>query len=99
MKQSINIREFERAFCDYDREDNFTTEGLVALYDFIEQLDEGSGTDTELDVVALCCEFTEYADLAEFQSNHSDEYQSIDDISDQTIVIRVNSDRFIIQDF
>jgi hypothetical protein len=45
------IHEFEKV-----RPDNFTTAGLEALYEYLDEL----GEDIELDVTALCCEFSEY---------------------------------------
>jgi hypothetical protein len=60
MKQSINFNQFHDAFRDHNRLDNFTYDGLKALFEWIEELDDSCGTDTELDVIALCCEFSEY---------------------------------------
>ncbi len=65
MKQSINFSQFYDAFQSI-RPDDFTYDGLKALYDWIEEMDDSCGTETELDVIALGCEFTEYdsADMA-----------------------------------
>ena len=60
MKQSINFSQFADAFRDHDRKENFSLEGLRALFDFLEDVDEQCETETELDVIALCCEFSEY---------------------------------------
>ena len=101
MKQSIGFCQFTDAFKAHGREDNFSYEGLQALYNWIEQFEDDGGTETELDVVALCCEFTEYEDLEEFHGNYSaDDYPDLDTLRDHTQVIEIdNSDRFIIQDF
>jgi len=72
MKQSINFSQFHDAFRDHDRLDNFSYDGLKALYEWIEDLDEQCDTETELDVIALCCEFTEYASADEAASNYFD---------------------------
>lgn len=58
MKQTVTKYDFERAFMDV-RPDSFSYEGLGLLYDHIEQLDEDCGTETELDVIAICCDFNE----------------------------------------
>lgn len=61
MKTTVNIYDFRQAFHDAGRSDNFTYDGIQVLFDWIEQLDADTGSDTELDVIALCCEFNEAA--------------------------------------
>ena len=100
MKITVTEYDFVRAFNDTDRESNFSNAGITALFEFIEQLEEDTGTETELDIISLCCEFTEYEDLEEFQSNYGkDSYPDIETISYSTIVIQVTQDSFIIQNF
>ena len=99
MKQSVDLHQFRDAFRDYDRQDTFSYEGYEALFDWIEGYDECSDIDTELDVIALCCDFTEYEDLEELQGNYND-IESMDDLQDNTIVIPIpDTDRFIIQNY
>jgi len=106
--KTIDLYDFRRAFSDYDRADQFSYEGLEALFDWLNELAEDTGTPYELDVIALCCEFTEYSDLAEIQANYSSTaIDSIDDLRDHTSVIEFDgsavglSNRcgIIIQDF
>lgn len=100
MKTTVNKSDFRDAFQHMGRGDQFSYDGLGALYDWIEQLDDDCGTETELDVIALCCEFTEYENIAEFHDNYEkDDYPDMDAITDQTTVIPINDDSFIIQDF
>jgi len=58
---------------------------------------EDTGEPFKLDVIAICCEFTEYADLAEVQESYPD-IESMDDLRDNTIVIEFDSG-IIIQDY
>lgn len=58
MKQSINSYEFHRAF-EQQRPDNFSYEGLEALFEYLEQYEEDCDTEIELDVVAICCDYSE----------------------------------------
>ena len=74
-------------------------ESIRALFEYLVSLEEDTGEEMELDVIGICCEFYEYEDLKEFQENYGDEYQTIEDIEDQTTVIPVDGDRFIIQQF
>ena len=99
MKQAVSFSTFSDAFRDMNRKDQFSYDGLRALYDYLEEYEESCDTEVELDVIALCCEFTEYTDLAELQQNYTN-IESMDDLNDHTIVIEIpDSDGFIIQDY
>jgi hypothetical protein len=59
MKQTINQYQFADAFRSI-RPDNFTYAGLHALFDYLEEYEESCGEEIELDVIALCCEYSEH---------------------------------------
>lgn len=61
MKTTVSRYDFERAFVDADRKNTFTYDGMHLLFDYLEQYEEDSGTEIELDVIALCCEYDENA--------------------------------------
>lgn len=96
MKQTINFSQFYDAF-QAIRPDNFSYEGLRALYDWLEDYADDTGEDYALDVIALCCDFTEYESLEELQDNYSG-IESLEDLCDNTIVIQAG-ERIIIQNF
>ena len=97
--KTIDLYDFRRAFADYNRADQFSYEGLDALFDWLEELSEDTDTPYELDVIGLCCEFSEYNDLAEIQENYSStDIDSIEDLRDHTSVIEFDGG-IIIQDF
>ncbi len=96
MKQTVNFSEFCDAF--ELRKDNFTYEGKRALFDYLEEYGESTEEEVELDVIALCCEFTEYENLIKLQEDYTD-IKSMEDLEDHTTVIRINDDAFIIQDY
>lgn len=90
---------FRQTFHNYGRGDQFSYEGLNALFDYLEELSEDTGINIELDVIALCCEFTEYADLEKIKSQYSSTtLESVDDLHDHTQVIDFETG-IIIQDF
>jgi hypothetical protein len=60
IKTTVYKDDFVQAFCDFNRQDNFSVAGRIALYDYLESLSDDIGEDIELDVVALCCEYSEY---------------------------------------
>ena len=99
MKQSINMYQFERTFKNMDRGEQFSYDGLKALYEYFVEYEEDTGTEVELDVIALCCEYAEYDNLKEFQADYGEKYESIEDISDATALIPIDDNAFIIQQF
>ena len=100
MKSTINLYDFRRGFEDYDRKDQFSYEGQEALFDYLEQFEDDTGEEVEFDVIALCCEYTEYDNLKELQEAYSDEYKTLEYLEDTTQVIRIpDTERFIILDF
>jgi len=99
MKTNVNLNDFRNAFKEFDR-DNFSYEGLEALYDWLIEYEEDTGEEQELDVIALCCNFAEYKDLAKFQVEYNaEDYACIEDIEEHTTVIRFGDGSFIIQQF
>ncbi len=99
MKQSINQSQFIDAFHNMDRGDQFSHQGLCALYNWLEQYEEDTGEEIELDVIALCCDFTEYESFDELRGVYPD-IETVEDLEDHTVVIMLDDgEAFIIQDF
>ena len=98
MKQTIGFNQFCDGFRGMNRNDNFTHEGKKALFDFLEDYEEASGEGIEFDVIALCCEYTEYKNLAELQESYSD-IESIEELEEHTTVIKVGNEGLIIQNY
>jgi len=77
MKTTINRYQFERAFVDAGRKDQFSYEALGLLFDYFESYEEETGQEIELDVIAICCEYTE--DTAEeIARNYSIDLSDLD---------------------
>ena len=99
LVKQVTFSDFLKEFEEFGRENHFSYEGKKALYDYLNELSDDIGEPIELDIIALCCEFTEYACVEEFKDYYNiDSIDSIDDIYDYTIVIRIDNG-FIIQDF
>ena len=97
--KTIDIYDFRRAFTDYNRTNNFSYEGLDALFEWLDELSADTDTPYELDVIGLCCEFTEYSDFSEIYDNYSNtNIENIEDLRDYTTVIEFDGG-IIIQDF
>ena len=65
MKQTVYLSDFRDAFHKMERSNQFSYQGLEWLFDHCQELERDLGEDYELDVIALCCDFTEstYEDI------------------------------------
>ncbi len=100
MKQTVYLNDFRSAFDKMNRKENFSYEGLEKLFEYFEQLEEDIGEEVELDVIAICCDFTEYENFKELRKQHN--VDSLYDLMDKTTVILVDDDdygRIIIKDY
>ena len=77
MKTLVNLHNFREAFRTMDR-NNFSYDGLEVLFDYFEVLEFDIGEEIELDVVAICCEYSEetFVDIA---SNYSVDIDGMDE--------------------
>ena len=98
MKIVINENLFIDTFQKF-RPNQFTYEGLTALFEYLEEFEDATGEEIELDVIGLCCDYCEYDNLKEFQNEYGEEYETIEDVENETIVIPVNEESFIIAVF
>ena len=81
MKRNVTEHDFTEAFRDYGRQDNFSYEGLKALYEWFEEYEEDTGEEIELDVIGICCDFSEYDTALEAAEEYGWE-PSEDDLED-----------------
>lgn len=99
MIQNINFSHFCDAFSDTYK-NNFSYQGKLALFDYLENYEEETGTPIELDIVALCCEYSEFDSFKDYQEQYGDKVADIEALSDYTQVIPIEgTERFIIQQF
>lgn len=100
MKQYVTRWNFRDAFLGSDTyKNNFSYDGLTALFNYLEELEEDTGEEMEFDVVSICCTYSEYENLEEFQECYSDEYESIEKLEEYTTVIMIDDESFIVEDF
>lgn len=59
MKTTVSRYDFERAFVDAGRKEQFSYEALGLLFDYFEDYEEQTGEEIELDVIAICCDYYE----------------------------------------
>ena len=78
MKTTVNFSYFVDAFKKLGRENNFTNEGLELLFDYLEEVEQSTGEELELDVIALCCEYDENH-IDDIISNYRIDVNGMDD--------------------
>lgn len=98
MKQTINLYQFRDAFNKMDRGNQFSYEGLEILFDWFEDLEQMEGQEIELDVIAICCDYSEASvkeiidaysiDLDGVKPDEVDEFV-LDYLNDRTVVLGV----------
>lgn len=89
---SLSLYDFERAFRDMNR-DYYSHEAYQYLY---EMLDELNG---ELDVIAICCDWTEYDDdeiLSDYGNLVDGDFVD-DDEKLEALLERLNGETFIVK--
>jgi len=76
------------------RPDNFSYEGLEALYNYYDD----SYEDVEFDPIALCCEWTEYDSIEDVQKDYED-IETLDQLEDNTFVLKTQSGGLLVREF
>jgi len=51
---------------------NFSYDGLMALFEYLEDLEEDTGENINFDMVGLCCDYSEYSNVEEFITDYQD---------------------------
>ena len=80
------------------RPDNFSYDGLTALYDHLIQYEEDCDTELEFDPIAYCCEFSEYDSFEDVKKNY--DVEDLEHLEQNTTVLKIpNTERLIIQNY
>jgi FAD synthase len=95
MKTTVNFYMFRDTFYAMGRKEQFTNDGLSALFDYLEEYEIETGEEIELDVIALCCEYQEFSSLADYQEQYGTDCETLDDIRENAVVIEIDDDAFI----
>jgi hypothetical protein len=99
MFTKINQSQFIDSFRSMGRETQFSYGALCALFQYMSELEEQTGEELELDVIALCCEFTEYASFEEYNREYHNA-DNMEDIESMTTVIYIDKgESFLIQQY
>ena len=97
--ETVNEHSFTEAFRQI-RPDNFSYEGQKALYEYLEDLSEDIGTPIELDVISICCDYSEYESFEDLKKDYRYHFKDVESLRDHTTVIEIEgTGRLIIQNF
>lgn len=99
LVKTFNEYELQNEFARLDR-DYFTLDGYRAIIDLFDE----TGVNTELDVIAICCEFTESTpdDIRENYSNMEDKNSTsdlVDILNYYTVAILLDNGNILYSNF
>lgn len=57
MKTTVTQHDFIEAFRSRGRYDQFGYEALECLFSYFEEIEDSTGEEMELDIIAVCCEY------------------------------------------
>jgi hypothetical protein len=96
MYIKINETQFVDHFRYIGRENQFSYNAKLALFEYLESLEAETG-DMKLDVIALCCEYSEFKNFEELKDLHPD-IETMDQLIEKTTVIEFEGG-FLINNF
>jgi hypothetical protein len=87
MKTTVSLYDFRDAFVRAGRKDQFSYEALELIYNYLEDQENDTGYEYELDVIGLCCELAEQSPeaIAADYSYDVDENENDDEIAKQVM--------------
>ena len=100
MKQTIYFHGFVDAFIRMGRSEQFSCGGFKALFEYLEDVHCGN---YNLNVDALCGEWSEYCDVVDINMDYGQDFEDINEakewLEDYTVVLEAGSDTLVIQAF
>ena len=93
---NVTSHDFHNAF-NAMRPDQFSYDALEALYTYLDDLSDDIGEPLELDVIAICCDFTQYNSRAEALKEYG--METLEDLQDNTLVLELANGGLVIQQF
>ena len=110
MKMTLSSYDFH-TYWPEPRKDQLSWEALEAIYNYITEIEEGTGEETEFDPIAICCEWTEYDSALEAAKEYGEEFEdeelteeereaeALKYLQDNTTVLELDNGGVVIQQF
>ena len=86
MKQTVNFSAFCDAFHAYKRYDQFGYNALETLFEYLEEYEDSTGEELELDVIALCCDYS-VDSVADIASNYDIDLSECEDDEERKFAV------------
>lgn len=81
MKQTVTEYQFVDSFRHAGRESQFTVPARRALFEYLEEYENSTGEEIELDPVGICCEWAEHSSALDAAKEYGLELRGDDDES------------------
>ena len=101
MKQLVNFNTFCDSFTG-SYANKFSYDAKRALFDYLEDYETETGTEIELDPIALACDYTEYKDLAELNAENTstvEDHYTLETLGDYAMAIQLPNGGLLIANF
>ena len=106
MKTTIYKALFIDAFTHSGRANQFSRQALELIFEYIEQLEQDTEEETELDVIGICCDYAE-SSASNLLGDHSIDFDGEGDETDavreylhnHTVVVGETPDGFVYVQF
>ena len=95
--KELSFNDFKKEFEDYNRDKQFSLQGLSALYDYVLELSDESGENYKLDVIELCTTFTEYESISQALKEY--DLSTYHQLAESTVILPLDDGNIIIQNF
>jgi hypothetical protein len=101
MKQTVNFSDFTQAFHQRGRGEQFSYEALQLIFDYMEECEQETGEEIELDVTGICCEIIEMSveEICDSFNLNAEEDDIEDYLSSQTTVLGQTDSGFVFVQF
>jgi hypothetical protein len=94
----MSVHDFLREWPE-SRRDQFSRAALEAIFGYLEELADDCGGQIEFDPIGICCDWTEFDDLAEFNEQYGTELESWAEVAESTQVVELSGDGAVIVDY
>lgn len=81
---------FMDAFTKAGRGGNFTYEALKTMFSYFEEIEECTEQPMNLDVISICCDYTEFNSIDKFNEAQGTGYKTLDEIQDNHSIIVID---------
>ena len=95
--KQYTVDSFRSEFYNYNRGGQFSYEALEVLYNLLEEESEAIGEPVFLDVISLCCDFTEYESLNEALKELG--LEDLESLEDATLTYELSTGSILIQNY